>query len=141
MTATGVSSQSPPDKEERQSVECPPDTQLPENSQENLDTRLDHAMRKPFRPVIRSLSPLPKGLSLSVLARMLVPHRRTTSRPRRSGTRPSTFWIRSGKPCTTSLSKHLEQPVTFTIVASTTSDKQVNRTQRQRGPSAPVSGS
>ena len=48
MTAPGVSSQSPPDKEERQSAECPPDTQLPENSQENLDTRLDHAIEETF---------------------------------------------------------------------------------------------
>ena len=48
MNAPGVSSQSPPDKEERQSAECPPDTQLPENSQENLDTRLDHAIEETF---------------------------------------------------------------------------------------------
>ena len=48
MTAPGVSSQSPPDKEERQSAECPPDTQLPENSQENLDARLDHAIEETF---------------------------------------------------------------------------------------------
>jgi ElaB/YqjD/DUF883 family membrane-anchored ribosome-binding protein len=48
VTAPGVSSQSPPDKEERQSAECPPDTQLPENSQENLDARLDHAIGDTF---------------------------------------------------------------------------------------------
>jgi ElaB/YqjD/DUF883 family membrane-anchored ribosome-binding protein len=48
VNAPGVSSQSPPDREERQSAECPPDKKLPENSQENLDARLDHAIEETF---------------------------------------------------------------------------------------------
>ena len=48
MTAPNVSSQSPTDKEERQSAECPPDNKLPENSQANLDARLDHAIEETF---------------------------------------------------------------------------------------------
>ena len=48
VNASGVSSQSTPDKEERQSAVCPPDNKLPENSQENLDARLDHAIEETF---------------------------------------------------------------------------------------------
>ncbi len=48
VNASGVSSQSTPDQEERQSAECPPDNKLPENSQENLDARLDHAIEETF---------------------------------------------------------------------------------------------
>ena len=49
MTAPGVSSQSPLDNEETlHSAECLPDNELPENSQENLDTRLDHAIGETF---------------------------------------------------------------------------------------------
>jgi hypothetical protein len=44
----GINSQSAPDREERQSAECPPDNKLPENSQENLDARLDHAIEETF---------------------------------------------------------------------------------------------
>src|SRR5215207_2734689 len=46
--ASGISSQSTPDRQERQSAECPPDSKLPENSQENLDARLDHAIEETF---------------------------------------------------------------------------------------------
>jgi ElaB/YqjD/DUF883 family membrane-anchored ribosome-binding protein len=46
--ASGISSQSTPDREEHKSVECPPDNKLPENSQENLDARLDHAIEETF---------------------------------------------------------------------------------------------
>jgi hypothetical protein len=35
-------------RDEPQSAECPPDSQLPENSQENLDARLDHAIEETF---------------------------------------------------------------------------------------------
>jgi ElaB/YqjD/DUF883 family membrane-anchored ribosome-binding protein len=42
------SSQSTLDQERRQSAECPPDNKLPENSQENLDARLDHAIEETF---------------------------------------------------------------------------------------------
>ena len=48
VNASGISSQSTPDREERQSAECPPDNKLPENSQENLDARLDHAIEETF---------------------------------------------------------------------------------------------
>ncbi|ANY77490.1 hypothetical protein BB934_04005 [Microvirga ossetica] len=48
VNASGVSSQSTPDREEHKSAECPPDNKLPENSQENLDARLDHAIEETF---------------------------------------------------------------------------------------------
>jgi hypothetical protein len=48
VNASGISSQSTPDREERQSAECPPDNKLPDNSQENLDARLDHAIEETF---------------------------------------------------------------------------------------------
>src|SRR5215211_1876044 len=48
VNASGVSSQLTPDREEGQSAECPPDNMLPENSQENLDARLDHAIEETF---------------------------------------------------------------------------------------------
>src|SRR5215213_4474009 len=46
--ASGISSRSTPDREEHKSVECPPDNRLAENSQENLDARLDHAIEETF---------------------------------------------------------------------------------------------
>ena len=48
VNASGVSSQSTPDQEGGKSPECPPDSKLPENSQENLDARLDHAIEETF---------------------------------------------------------------------------------------------
>jgi ElaB/YqjD/DUF883 family membrane-anchored ribosome-binding protein len=48
VNTPGVSSQSTPDEENRQSAECPPDGKLPENSQANLDARLDHAIEETF---------------------------------------------------------------------------------------------
>ena len=48
VNASGINSQSVPDREERKSAECPPDNKLPENSQENLDARLDHAIEETF---------------------------------------------------------------------------------------------
>jgi len=47
VSIPGVS-QSVPDQEQRQPAECPPDNKLPENSQENLDARLDHAIEETF---------------------------------------------------------------------------------------------
>src|ERR671913_149184 len=44
----GISGQSTPDGADRKSAECPPDSKLPENSQENLDARLDHAIEETF---------------------------------------------------------------------------------------------
>ena len=35
-------------QDERQPAECPPDNKLAENSQENLDARLDHAVAETF---------------------------------------------------------------------------------------------
>jgi ElaB/YqjD/DUF883 family membrane-anchored ribosome-binding protein len=48
VNAPGSSSQSTPDKDDSKSAECPPDNKLPENSQENLDARLDHAIEETF---------------------------------------------------------------------------------------------
>jgi ElaB/YqjD/DUF883 family membrane-anchored ribosome-binding protein len=48
VNAPGISSQSTPNGKDRQSAECPPDGKLPENSQENLDARLDHAIEETF---------------------------------------------------------------------------------------------
>jgi ElaB/YqjD/DUF883 family membrane-anchored ribosome-binding protein len=48
VNASGISSQLSPDQEEGKSAECPPDSKLPENSQENLDARLDHAIEETF---------------------------------------------------------------------------------------------
>ncbi|WP_201841712.1 hypothetical protein [Microvirga zambiensis] len=48
MSATDIKSQSMRGGEERRSSMCPPDNKLPENSQENLDARLDHAIEETF---------------------------------------------------------------------------------------------
>ncbi|QRM34305.1 hypothetical protein [Microvirga sp. VF16] len=46
--ASGIGSQPTPDRAEPKSAECPPDNMLPENSQESLDARLDHAIEETF---------------------------------------------------------------------------------------------
>ena len=48
VNASGISSQSTPDRAEPKPAECPPDNKLPENSQENLDARLDRAIEETF---------------------------------------------------------------------------------------------
>jgi ElaB/YqjD/DUF883 family membrane-anchored ribosome-binding protein len=48
VNAPSLSGQSNPDREEGKSAKCPPDSKLPENSQENLDSRLDHAIEETF---------------------------------------------------------------------------------------------
>jgi ElaB/YqjD/DUF883 family membrane-anchored ribosome-binding protein len=48
VNASGISSQLTPDRAEPKSAECPPDNKLPENSQQNLDARLDHAIEETF---------------------------------------------------------------------------------------------
>jgi ElaB/YqjD/DUF883 family membrane-anchored ribosome-binding protein len=48
VNTPGISGQSNPDKEEGKSAECSPDNKLPENTQENLDARLDHAIEETF---------------------------------------------------------------------------------------------
>ena len=45
---SGLNNQSVPRKDEVQSAKCPPDNKLPENSQDNLDARLDHAIEETF---------------------------------------------------------------------------------------------
>lgn len=45
---SGLNNQSVPKKDEVQSAKCPPDNKLPENSQDNLDARLDHAIEETF---------------------------------------------------------------------------------------------
>ena len=81
--------------------------------------------RKPSRPVIRSLSPSPKALSLTLSTYQ---EAQTAGR-----TQLSKFWIRSGKPCMTLQSKRLDEPVNCIIEANTTSDKQESGTQRPSG--------
>src|ERR671913_301659 len=48
VNASGTSSQLTPNRAEPKPAECPPDNRLPENSQENLDARLDHAIEETF---------------------------------------------------------------------------------------------
>jgi ElaB/YqjD/DUF883 family membrane-anchored ribosome-binding protein len=48
VNAPGSSDQSTLDGEERKPAESPSDTKLPENSQENLDARLNHAIEETF---------------------------------------------------------------------------------------------
>jgi FtsZ-interacting cell division protein ZipA len=48
VNAPDISSQSAPDQDKGKSVEGRPDNKLPENSKENLDTRLDHAIEETF---------------------------------------------------------------------------------------------
>lgn len=48
VNASGINNQPVPAKAEVQPAECPPDNKLPENSQENLDARLDHAIEETF---------------------------------------------------------------------------------------------
>src|SRR3954462_13399307 len=48
VNASGISSQLTPDRAEPKPAECPPDNELPENSKENLDARLDHAIEETF---------------------------------------------------------------------------------------------
>jgi hypothetical protein len=48
VNASGISSQLTLDRAEPKPAECPPDNKLPENSQENLDARLDHAIEETF---------------------------------------------------------------------------------------------
>ena len=58
--------------------------------------------RRPSRRAIRSLSPSPKALSLIVLIRRPVPHRRMTSRADRNRPQLSMFSIRCGRRSTMS---------------------------------------
>lgn len=48
VNAPDVSSQSTPDRQEDKSAERPSENRLAENSQENLDARLDHAIEETF---------------------------------------------------------------------------------------------
>jgi ElaB/YqjD/DUF883 family membrane-anchored ribosome-binding protein len=48
VNASGISNQLTPDRAAPEPAECPPDSKLPENSQENLDARLDHAIEETF---------------------------------------------------------------------------------------------
>src|SRR4028118_2095031 len=48
VNTPSLSGQSNPDREEGKSAKCPPDSKLPENTQENLDARLDHAIEETF---------------------------------------------------------------------------------------------
>jgi len=48
VNASGTNNQVIPNGAEPQSTGCPPDSKLPENSKENLDARLDHAIEETF---------------------------------------------------------------------------------------------
>jgi hypothetical protein len=48
VNASATSRQLTPNRAEPKPAECPPDNKLPENSQENLDARLDHAIEETF---------------------------------------------------------------------------------------------
>jgi len=48
VNTPGISSQSNPDRMEGKSAEGSPDNKLPENTQANLDARLDHAIEETF---------------------------------------------------------------------------------------------
>ena len=100
---SGLNSQSVPRKDEVQSAECPPDNKLPENSQENLDARLDHAIEETF--------PTSDPISVTI-TKGPEPDRpdqeASTGGPGRQRKLTSKFWIRSEKPCTTLPSKRLD---------------------------------
>ena len=101
VTIPGINNRSVPHKDERQSAECAPDNKLPENSQENLDARLDHAIEETFPtsdPISVTITKGPEPERPAQDARSSSADDRRTAP---SGTRLSTFWIRSGKPCTT----------------------------------------
>jgi hypothetical protein len=48
VNTPSISSQSTSDREAGKAAESPPDNKLPENSKENLDARLDHAIEETF---------------------------------------------------------------------------------------------
>jgi len=48
VNVADTGNQSTPGREGNKSADCPPDNQLPENSKENLDARLDHAIEETF---------------------------------------------------------------------------------------------
>jgi hypothetical protein len=48
VNASGIRNQRTPDRAEPEPAGCPPDSKLHENSQENLDARLDHAIEETF---------------------------------------------------------------------------------------------
>src|SRR5688572_18983415 len=59
----GINSQSVSRKDETQSAQRPPDNKLPENSQDNLDARLYHAIEETFPtsdPVSVTKAPAPE---------------------------------------------------------------------------------
>ena len=74
---------------------CPPDNKLPENSQENLDARLDHAIEETFPtsdPISVTITKGPEPDRANQDAR----NRQRLQLGR--GLQLSKFWIRSGKP-------------------------------------------
>ena len=128
---SGINNQSVPKKDESQSAECPPDNKLPENSQANLDARLDHAIEETF--------PTSDPISVTITKGPEPDRPDQEARTNRGRTQLSKFWIRSGKPCTTLQSKRLDKPVNCIIEATATSNKQESDTQRPSGTFAPAS--
>ena len=94
----GINSQSVPRKDETQSAECPPDNKLPENSQDNLDARLDHAIEETFPTSDPVSVTITKGPAPEHLDQATGYQRRTISRRSQSKTHPKTFWIRPEGP-------------------------------------------
>ena len=130
VNASGVNSQSAPDREERQSAECPPDNKLPENSQANLDARLDHAIEETFPTSDPVSVTITKGPEPDRADQEHLRHRRMTIRANRSRAQPSMFLIRCGRRSTTLQIKRPEQPMRYFGEASTTSAKQANAIRR-----------
>ena len=132
MSAPDIKSQSMRDGKERQSSEFPPDTKLPENSQQNLDARLDHAIEETFPtsdPISVTITKGPEPEPPDQAAGVSTPS--GTQAQQEQDSAEKMFWIRSEKPCTTCQGKRLAQPVGCTAEASATSDTPANTTRRQ----------
>ena len=133
MNTPGISGQSNPDKEEGKSAEGSPDNKRPENTQENLGARLDHAIEETFPtsdPVSVTITKGPEPdhpdrepSSLSAANQQGKPEQGSTEQ----------VLDQCGKPCPTLPTKRREQPETCTTEASTTPDKPENGIRRQSG--------
>ena len=128
VNASGISNQSTPDRAEPKPAECPPDNKLPENSQENLDARLDHAIEETFPTSDPVSVTITKGPEPDRPDRTPVPHRRMTSRADRNRPQLSMFSIRCGRRSTMSPGVPLRSPGMYTAAASATRVKLANST-------------
>ncbi len=96
VNTPGISGQCNSDKEEDRFAEGSPDNRLPENSQENLDSRLDHAIEETFPTSDPVSVTITKGPAPDQEAR-------SSSGPdeqeRQEHDTTEQVWIRCGKPC------------------------------------------